>query len=108
MTEREDIETLENENAHLRAYIEDIEHDGARLLRAELASARAENHRLRAEVAALRDWKHDIEDDTRLVMTEVCQLDEWHCSCVPHLRREIERLRSVLEHEIANKEVCSE
>ena len=34
----------------------------------------------------------DFANDARKVLSERCAPDERHCSCVPHLRAEIERL----------------
>jgi len=46
-----------------------------------------------AEVERLRERIADFEDDFRKVTSETCAPDERHCSCVPHLRAEVERLR---------------
>ena len=43
--------------------------------------------RLEAELSDRDAWH-------RAVMSEGCDKDEWHCTCVPPLRREIERLRA--------------
>jgi len=47
-----------------------------------------------AEVERLRERIADFEDDFRKVTSETCAPDERHCSCVPHLRAEVSRLRS--------------
>jgi hypothetical protein len=47
----------------------------------------------RAEVERLRERVRDYEDDAKTVLADRCALDERHCSCVPHLRQEVERLR---------------
>ena len=57
----------------------------------------------RAEVAALRARIADYEVDHRAVVAGLCASDERHCSCVPHLRREVERLRSENERLRARK-----
>lgn len=36
----------------------------------------------------------DLEDSHRAVMREECAGDEVHCSCVPPMRAEVERLRA--------------
>lgn len=55
---------------------------------ADLATVIAERDSLRAE---LDDYKRDHAQ----VMAERCASDEKHCSCVPHLRAEVEKLRAV-------------
>jgi len=47
-----------------------------------------------AEVERLRERIADFEDDFRKVTSGMCAPDERHCSCVPHLRAEVSRLRS--------------
>ncbi|NBP83133.1 hypothetical protein EBU60_04655 [bacterium] len=59
---------------------------------------------LRDEVERLRERVQDYEDDARTVLAERCAPDERHCSCVPHLRREVERLRA--ENEQQAREVA--
>jgi predicted RNase H-like nuclease (RuvC/YqgF family) len=47
---------------------------------------------LRAELAAAKEKIADYEDyadDFRRVVSEECAPDEKHCSCVPHLRRQL-------------------
>ena len=39
----------------------------------------------------------DFAADARKVLSQRCASDERHCSCVPHLRAEIERLTAELE-----------
>ena len=56
---------------------------------------------LEREVAELRLWKQDIEAQVALVMDEECGTDERHCTCVPILRREVERLREESANEVA-------
>ena len=40
----------------------------------------------------VEDWR----EGTRRVMAEECAPDEKHCTCVPDLRREIERLQNLI------------
>jgi len=54
-----------------------------------VADLRKENERLMAELAERDAWH-------RAVMDETCGYDEKHCTCVPLLRREIEKLRAAL------------
>jgi len=63
--------------------------DAAPDLLADRATMAGEIERLQARLS-------DCEDDARRVLADECAPDEAHCSCVPHLRREIERLRSLL------------
>jgi len=41
------------------------------------------------ELAELREWKADVEDSHKRVMSEQCPTDEQHCTCVPILRAEL-------------------
>lgn len=56
--------------------------------RADLARVTAERDAALARLA-------DYEDDHRAVVAGQCAPDERHCSCVPHLRREMEAMRAV-------------
>jgi Asp-tRNA(Asn)/Glu-tRNA(Gln) amidotransferase C subunit len=49
-----------------------------------------------AEVRQLVDEVADWRDTQKRIMAEDCAPDEQHCTCVPVLRREIERLRDAL------------
>ncbi len=60
-----------------------------------------ELERLRAELA-------DIHDQHRRVMSEKCPTDEVHCTCVPVLRREVERLERALRKADKNAEALAE
>ena len=48
---------------------------------------------LTEEVVRLRGWKAELERAAAEVMDERMSGDERHCTCVPLLRRECERLR---------------
>lgn len=50
-----------------------------------------------SEYEALEDRLDDYLDDYTAVINEVCAGDEQHCTCVPILRIEIERLRGALQ-----------
>ena len=80
--------------------------------RADLSAPRAEVERVGAEVLAalvgveaerdaLRERLNAYEDDFRRVLAEECAPDERHCSCVPHLRAEVEELRLALAADAA-------
>jgi len=60
----------------------------------QLLAAKAENQRLRA-------WKGDVMNATRAALEESCDANEVHCSCVPLLRAENQRLREACEKIIA-------
>jgi len=49
--------------------------------------------RLHAEKQRLLAWKDDIENATRAALDESCDANEAHCTCVPLLRAENQRLR---------------
>lgn len=49
----------------------------------------------RAKVSDLQEWLDDYENEARRIMNEECAPDERHCSCVPALKAEMERLRKV-------------
>jgi chromosome segregation ATPase len=65
-------------------------------LEALLKDARKEIDVLKTENATLKADRTDYETAYNKVMSEHCGVDEWHCSCVPFLRQEIERLKAVL------------
>lgn len=48
------------------------------------------------EIAVLREYKQDIEAQFRMIMDEKCPKDELHCTCVPFLRIEVEKLTQKL------------
>lgn len=50
-----------------------------------------------AERDALQARLDDYHDDHRAVVAGQCAPDEHHCSCVPHLRREVEAMRAVVD-----------
>lgn len=68
----------------------DIEHKQHQALRVLWDEEHAKRLELEAELA---DWR----DTQRSVMAERCGDDREHCTCVPVLRREIERLRDLLQ-----------
>jgi hypothetical protein len=77
--------TLDRRDADLDTARDDHDADAARLKEErDAAIARAE----KAE-AFVRDY----QDDHRAVVAGECADDERHCSCVPHLRREIDQLQ---------------
>ena len=52
---------------------------------------------LEKENKELSDYKADVENATKCAMDEKCDCDERHCSCVPLLRAEVERLKELNE-----------
>ena len=54
------------------------------------------SRQLELENAELREWKADVEDSHRRIMSEQCPTDEVHCTCVPILRRENAELKAKL------------
>lgn len=50
--------------------------------------------RLNDETEYLRDFKETMADDFQRVVNNDCYPDARHCSCVFHLRAEIERLKA--------------
>lgn len=73
-------------------FLELSEEEIIELIRPALDAATAE---LRAEVERLRDYKADVENATKLAMSEECTADEQHCTCVPLLRAEVKRLQAL-------------
>lgn len=65
----------------------------------EIAVYMAESADLIAQLRRdLADFCADRDDDViefRRIMDEKCPDDEWHCTCVPRLRKEIQRLFAV-------------
>lgn len=55
------------------------------ILRAQLAQAQGEIERLKGE-------QHEWMEERKRILSETCPGDEQHCTCVPELRAEIERL----------------
>lgn len=66
-------------------------------LAADLARVTAERDAARADAARYKARLDDYYDDHRAVVAGRCGPDEVHCSCVPHLRREVEAMRAVVE-----------
>lgn len=64
-------------------------------LDASTTSLQADGYR--RERDALQARLDDYYDDHRAVVAGQCAPDERHCSCVPHLRREVEAMRAVVE-----------
>ena len=64
-------------------------------LDASTTSLQADGYR--RERDALKARLDDYYDDHRAVVAGQCAPDERHCSCVPHLRREVEAMRAVVE-----------
>lgn len=50
-----------------------------------------------AEVKDLREFKRDIEEISARVANDECAKDEKHCTCVPFLRAEVNRLEAAVE-----------
>lgn len=72
----------------------------------DIRAALADLDTARAEAAALRARIADYEDDHRAVVAGQCAQDERHCSCVPHLRREVERLTENLRVARSDAATC--
>ena len=52
---------------------------------------------LEADVKRLEEDAADAQQVHEEILTEPCDgPNEWHCSCVPHLRQEVERLRYII------------
>ncbi|MEN6423330.1 MAG: hypothetical protein ABFD76_15430 [Smithella sp.] len=49
------------------------------------------------KIKALEDYKTDIEESTKLSMTEMCG-DERHCTCVPLLKAKVKELEEYKIH----------
>jgi hypothetical protein len=84
--------SAEYNNIHLRAAarrIERLEADYAELCK--LYDSECEAHR-----EALDDLAYRNQSDRR-VLADECPADERHCGCVPTLRREVERLRAIVD-----------
>lgn len=47
------------------------------------------------EIEMLRERNKQFEEDFRKVVSEKCDPDERHCSCVPHLRRALKEATNV-------------
>jgi hypothetical protein len=74
---------------------------GPRLSTAAQIDAATESDRIRdlkAEVARLREEVADRDNALRRALDPPC--DEQHCSCVPYLRVEVERLRGLIDQYI--------
>lgn len=66
---------------------------------------------LELRIKELEEYKADIEEETRMVMSEKCADDEVHCTCVPVLRQKIAELEKEVNnwkefaaHESRNKD----
>lgn len=55
---------------------------------------RQENELLRLEITQLKGSLADIADAQKVILSEQCAQDEQHCTCVPVLRAEMERLKA--------------
>ena len=75
------------------------------LLVDEIKRLQVENEQLQVENEQLRAYKADIENATTGAMDESCDANERHCTCVPLLRAEINRLQE--QHTIASQTVES-
>jgi hypothetical protein len=53
--------------------------------------------RAHAEVERLKTQLADIADAQKVILSEQCAPDEQHCTCVPTLRAENERLKKEIE-----------
>ncbi len=65
----------------------------------EYADARDHVHELEVEVERLKVELADWHSSASQIMAEPCRDNEVHCTCVPALRKEIERLNDFLERE---------
>ena len=63
---------------------------------AEIGKLRHELEKARAEVADLEEERAEAVELHSRILSEQCPTDEYHCTCVPTLRAEIERLRGML------------
>lgn len=70
---------------------------GAEKGKEKLAAITRERDALRVELDKLREYKAEIAASTKRIMNEKCHTDEIHCSCVPLLRAEVERLTELLK-----------
>ena len=52
---------------------------------------------LKQRITELKEEIDDANETYRMVIEEKCPTDEVHCTCVPHLRRRIKELETVLE-----------
>ena len=59
-----------------------------------IAHARQDIPRLLAMLEDAHARIQDYQDDARAVLAEECAGDEVHCTCVPHRRREVARLKA--------------
>lgn len=54
-----------------------------------------------SELTELREWKADVEESHKRIMSERCPTDEVHCTCVPVLKAELTELkRQIREGEL--------
>ncbi len=53
--------------------------------------------RLERELSELREWKADVMESQRAIMSEICAGDEKHCTCVPDLRRALKETQQESE-----------
>lgn len=63
---------------------------------------------MRLEMATAKDALKDWQDYQRQVVHERCASDEEHCTCVPALRLEIERLRATIAEKEATQSVTEQ
>lgn len=87
----------EEENALLKSAEEYM------LLQARIQRLVEGNKKLKEDNEHLKDYKEDIENAVKMSLDEKCTADEKHCTCVPLLRLEVQRLTKQLEQ--ANKAV---
>ncbi len=69
----------------------------ARALGDDFTRVLRECRELKAERDEARAWIADYKADHRAVVEGQCAGDERHCSCVPHLRRELDEARRQVE-----------
>jgi hypothetical protein len=60
-----------------------------------------------AEVERLQEESDHYDSIHKMVMSEKCPTDEVHCTCVPHLRAEVERLEDALREKEGALDACS-
>lgn len=67
------------------------------------AKCSLESYQLKKERDELNEYKEEIENSFKFIMTEICDANELHCTCVPFLKTKVEHFKnrcSMLEQEI--------
>lgn len=97
--ERDAARNGENEAMALVIGLEGTVHrvtEELRVARVDVGIVGLQSDGYRRERDALKARLDDYFDDHRAVVAGQCAPDERHCSCVPHLRREVEAMRAAL------------